>query len=155
MARITCLEPSTGRPLRIALQNLANTWTSIADAPDFSVPDEAEEFATRDPLDATRAIRPGEITFLTPLCVSNRDTVTRWVDVRVLTEAGVAVFCPGRVSIPAGDTVYIPVQGRSLLKRTAAGANGDRLQVLAQTANVLDLWLAAEEKLSSEHVGVV
>ena len=153
MARITCLEPSTGKPLLIAVQNVTSGgWLTIADAPDFSVPDEAEEFAARDPLDAMRVIRFGEISFLTPLTVSNRSTDPKWIDVRLLTEGGATVFCPGRVTIPPGDTVQIPVQGRSLLKRTPAGSNGDRLQVQAESAATLDLWAAAEEKLSSEHI---
>jgi hypothetical protein len=60
----------------------------------------------------------------------------------------------GRVSVPAGDTVFIPLQGRSLLKRDANTANGDIIQVRAETSNTFDIWVSAEEKLSSEHVGV-
>jgi hypothetical protein len=60
----------------------------------------------------------------------------------------------GVVSVPAGDTVFIPLQGRSLLKRDASTANGDIIQIRAESANTFDVWISAEEKLSSEHVGV-
>jgi hypothetical protein len=155
MPRITCQEPSTGRPLSISAANVGTSFATIADAPDFSVPDEAEDFPSRDPGDSTRAIRPGEIFFLTPLAARNKNTTTpRWVEVQIITEAGVTIACPGRVTIPPNDTVYIQLQGRSLLKRVPAGSNGDRLQVRAEATNSVDVWVAAEEKLSSEHIGV-
>jgi hypothetical protein len=155
MPRITCKSPASGKPLQIAAVNVPTTFTTLADAPDFSVPDPSQSFPTRDPLDSTRAIRPGEVFLLTPLSVHNKTTTARWVEVQLLTEAGVTVLSPGRVTVPARDTVYIPVQGRSLVKRVAAGANGDRLQIRAEAANALDVWAAAEERLSAEHVGVV
>jgi len=155
MPRITCREPSTGRALLIAVANVTTAYQTIAEAPDFSVPDEQEEFEDRDPLDATRAIRPGEVFFLRPLAVRNKSTtLTRWVEVQIVTEAGVSVTSPGRISIPAGDTVYIPIQGLSLFKRAPAGSFGDRLQIRAEAANQLDVIGSAEEKLSAEHQGV-
>jgi len=67
------------------------------------------------------------------------------------------VLSPGRVVVPALDTAYIAVQGRSLIKRSpsaTAPAFGDRLQVRADVADALDVWLAAEERLAAEHIGV-
>jgi hypothetical protein len=154
MPRITCKTVSPGRPLNLVLQNVGTSFATIADAPDFSVPDPNGQFPTRDPLDASRAIRPGEVAFITPLDARNKTTTARWIEVRLLTEAGVAIEAPGRVLVPGNETVRIPVQGRSLMKRTgSAAANGDRLQVRAETANVFDVWVSAEERLSAEHVG--
>lgn len=154
MTRIVCRTPSTGKGLRITKNNVANTFQTIAEAPDFSVPDASVKFPTRDPLDPGRAIRPGEIFFLTPLAAKNKDTVDRWVEVVLITEDSVTIEV-GRVEVPAGDTVYIPLQGRSLFKRGANNANGDTIQVRAQVSSVFDVWTAAEERLSSEHSGVV
>lgn len=154
MARITCRTPSTGKPINILLANVGTTFTTIADAPDFSVPDTSNKYPDRDPTDTTRAIRPGEIFFLTPLSARNKDSVTRWIEVQLITETGTTIQF-GRIEVPSGDTAYIPIQGRSLTKRDKDSTNGDRIQVRAETANIFDVWSGAEEKLSNEHYGVV
>ena len=150
MARITCRTPSTGKPLRISLANVPTTFTDVIEAPDFSVPDTSNKFADRDPLDLSRAIRPGENFFLTPLSAKNKDVVDRWVEVQLVEEDGTIIEF-GRTTVPPGDTAFIPLQGRSLFKRDPLGASGDILQVRAETAAVFDVWGTAEEKLSSEH----
>jgi len=154
MARIICRTPSTGKPIRIAAANVATTFTTLSEAPDFSVPDAAEQYPTRDPSDASRAIRPGEIFFLTPLSARNKGASTQWIEAQLITENGITILF-GRVEVPAGDTAFIPLQGRSLFKRDDDGTNGDRLQIRAQSSNTFDVWAAAEEKLSAEHAGVV
>ena len=153
MTRITCRTPSTGRPIRAALTNVPATFITIANAPDFSVPDASVKFANRDPADSSRAIKPGEVFFLTPLAVTNKDNANWWIEVQLFTELGTFVSF-GKVTIPAGDTVYIPMQGRSLFKRDANSNNGDRLQIRAESADKFDVWASAEEKLSNEHTGV-
>lgn len=154
MTRIVCRTPSTGKGLRISESNVANTFVTIAQAPDFSVPDASGKFDERDPTDPSRAIRPGEIFFLTPLAARNKDTVDRWIEVKLVTEDSETIEI-GKVEIPAGDTAFIPLQGRSLFKRTANNVTGDTIQVRAEVSSVFDVWAAAEERLSSEHSGVV
>jgi len=154
MARITCRTPSTGKPVRISLANVGTSYTTISEAPDFSVPDSSTKFPDRDPLDVGRAIRPGEVFFLTPVAATNKDTETRWIEVQLLTEDGATINF-GKVLVPAGDTAYIPIQGRSLFKRDPLAANGDRIQIRSEVDNVFDVWSSAEEKLSNEHLGVV
>ena len=153
MSRITCRTPSTGKPIRAALANVPATFTTISEAPDFSVPDTSERFENRDPVDNTRAIRPGEIFFLTPLAAKNKDTSTRWIDVQIVSEDNITIEF-GRAEVPAGDTALIPIQGRSLFKRNPDGSTGDRLQVRAQVAGIFDVWVSGEEKLSNEHAAV-
>jgi hypothetical protein len=156
MPRITCRQPSTGKPLNIRAENVGSSFVTIAEAPDFSVPDPSGTgYTVRDPLDATRGIAPGEVFFLTPLMARNLTASARWIEVRLLTEGGTENDAIGRVAVPAGETVAIPVQGRSLVKRNAAGANGDRLQVRADAADAFDVWASADERASAEHVGVV
>jgi hypothetical protein len=153
MARITCRTPSTGKPIRVSMVDVTTTFTTIAEAPDFSVPDASKKYPTRDPVEETRAIRPGEVFFLTPLAARNKDNATKWIEVVLLTENGITVEL-GRAKVPAGDTVFIPLQGRSLFKRDPDAANGDRIQIRAESNSVFDVWASAEEKLSNEHVGV-
>ena len=153
MTRITCRTPSTGKAIRVTYEDVPTTYTTIAEAPDFSVPDTSNKFTERDPLDAARAIRPGELFFLSPLSARNKDNVTRWIETRLITENGNTIEL-GRVSVPAGDTVFIPTQGRSLLKRLPNVVFGDRFQIRAEVVDMFDVWAAAEEKLSSEHIGV-
>jgi hypothetical protein len=154
MTRIHCKTPSTGRTLNYVATNVGTAWLTLAEAPDFSVPDASNVFADRDSADANRTIRPGEVFFMTPVYARNKGSSACWIEARLMLESGVAIECPGRMMIPAGDTALIPLQGRSLLKRIALGANGDRLQVRAQTESSLDVWASGEEKPSAEHVGV-
>lgn len=154
MARITCRTPSTGKSIRISLADVPITFTDLSEPPDFSVPDASNRYPDRDPLDTSRAIRPGEHFLLTPLSAKNKDSVDRWIEVQLVEEDGTIIEF-GRTTVPPGDTAFIPLQGRSLFKRDPLGANGDILQVRAETAAVFDVWGTAEEKLSSEHTGVV
>lgn len=154
MARIRCRTPSTGKPLRIAKQNVSDTFEIIAEAPDFSVPDASVKFPERDPTDTSRAIRPGEIFFLTPIAAMNRDFADRWIEIILVTEEDETIVI-GKVEVPAGDTAFIPIQGRSLFKRVANTVIGDTLQVRSEISGVFDVWSAGEERLSSEHSGVV
>jgi len=73
--------------------------------------------------------------------------------VQLLTDDNITISF-GRVEVPAGDTAYIPIQGRSLFKRDPFSTHGDRVQIRAEVSAVFDIWIAAEEKLSNEHVGV-
>lgn len=153
MPRITCRTPSTARPVRIALADVPPAWTTIAEAPDFSVSDTQAVYPVRDPADATRGIRPGEVFVLTPVKARNKTAATRWIEARVLAEGG-ASFLLERIEVPAGETVQIVTQGMSLLKRDAAGVSGDRLQVRAETAASFDVFGAGQERPSAEHIGV-
>ena len=153
MPRISVKTPSNGKPVSIRLANVSTSWTTIAEAPDFSVLDTSNVYPDRDPSNTQRAIRPGEVFILTPLRARNKTATARWLEVRLLTEDGVAIECPGILTVPPGETWPVPLQGYSLLKRVAAGANGDRLQVRAQAANTFDVWGAAQERPSSEHIG--
>jgi len=154
MARITCRTPSTGKPIRLAQADVSNSFITLAEAPDFSVPDASNKYPDRDPTDESRAIRPGEIFVLTPLAAKNKDVSTRWIEARLVAEDSTIIEI-GKVEVPAGDTAFIPIQGRSLFKRVANNATGDVLEVRAELNGIFDVWASAEEKLSSEHSGVV
>ena len=154
MTRIVCRTPSTGKPVFISSSTVSTTFSSIVDAPDFSVPDTSNRFDTRDPNDASRAIRPGEIFFLTPLAARNKDTETRWIEVRAVQEDG-SIIEFGRAEVPAGDTALIPLQGRSIFKRDAQTSLGDSVEIRSETNSAFDVWMSGEEKLSNEHSGVV
>ena len=154
MPRIKCKTPSTGRPVNFTVTNAGTGWATLAEAPDFSVPDASNIFADRDPTDSNRAIRAGEVFFMTPIYARNKSAQDCWIEVRLIQETGSIIECPGRMLVPAGDTALVPVQGRSLIKRGANNTAGDRMQVRAQTAGAIDLWATAEEKPSAEHIGV-
>ena len=71
----------------------------------------------------------------------------------------------GRITVPAGESVAIPLQGRSLIKRNLLGpgnpnvltfsANGDIIYVRAGNTASFHVWASANEQASAEHVGVV
>ena len=156
MTRIYCRTPSTGYPENLILADVPTTFTTIpgADAPDYSVPDPSEQYEQRDPLDPTRAILPGQIFFLTPLSVVNKTASEEWLECQLLTDTG-NVIAFGRAVVPANDTAYIPLNGRSLLKRDPDSANGDQLQVRASNTNVFDVWTSADLSPASQNLGVI
>jgi hypothetical protein len=85
----------------------------------------------------------------------NKSAALCWVEVRLVREDESIIDCPGRLYVPTLDTAMAPLQGRSILKRIPTGSTGDIIQARAQTANAIDVWASGEEKLSSEHIGVV
>lgn len=159
MTRIYCRTPSTGYPENLILADVPTSLTTLeggisgADAPDYSVPDPANQYEERDPLDPTRAILPGQIFFLTPLSVTNKSVSEESLSVVLLMEDG-TVINAGTAVVPAGDTAYIPLNGRSLLKRDPLSSNGDQLQVIASNPNVFDVWTAVEVSPASQNLGV-
>lgn len=155
MTRIYCRTPSTGYPENIILAGVPATFTTIplANAPDYSVPDPSDQYEVRDPLDPTRAILPGQIFFLTPLSATNNNATEEWIDCQLVTQDGTIIDF-GRAIVPAGDTAYIPLQGRSLLKRDPDITDGDQLQVRASTPDIFDVWAAAELSPASQNLGV-
>jgi hypothetical protein len=153
MTRIVCRTPSTGKPIRYAKANVSTSFETLAEAPDFSVPDPSGKFPVSDPSNVSRAIRPGEVFFLTPISVYNKTNEDRWVQVQLVTEDS-ETFLFSKVEVPANDTAFVPLQGRSLFKRNATAINGDQIQIRAETANTFDVWLTGEERPTNEHVGV-
>ena len=156
MARITCRQPSTGKPVNIHAESVGLSWTTIAEAPDFSVPDPSgSQYTSRDPSDSSRGIAAGEIFFLTPLMAKNKTAASRTIEVRFISEAGATNDAFGRIIVPAGESVAIPLQGRSLVKRISTSSSGDIIQVKADAASAFDVWASVNEQASAEHVGVV
>lgn len=165
MTTIKCRQPSTGKPISIQNNSVGTGWIIIAEAPDFSVPDPSRSAYpnSRDPADGTRGIAAGELFFLTPLVAKNVTAGTDWIEVRFRPEGGTAnndAF--GRIVVPAGESVAIPIQGRSLIKRNTLGAfnvvtftaNGDILYVRAGNTASFHVWASANEQASAEHIGV-
>jgi hypothetical protein len=165
MTTIKCRQPSTGKPISIQNNSVGTGWIIIAEAPDFSVPDPSRSAYpnSRDPADGTRGIAAGELFFLTPLVAKNVTAGTDWIEVRFRPEGGTAnndAF--GRITVPAGESVAIPIQGRSLIKRNTLGAgnivtftaNGDIIYVRAGNTASFHVWASANEQASAEHVGV-
>ena len=164
MIRIYCKTPSTGKFINYFNNNVAanaTTWTTIAEAPDFSVPDARKLYKDRDPTNpAGRGIRAGEIFFMTPVFVKNTTLESlATIEVRILPEGTyadlaaenlAAIGCPGIMTVPGSDTGMVPIQGRSLFRRNYLSAFGDRLQIKSNVA--IQLWATGEEKASSEHI---
>jgi hypothetical protein len=158
MTRIKCRQPSTGKPISVSNTTIGTDWINIAEAPDFSVPDPSRSGYpnSRDSTDISRGIAAGELFFLTPLVAKNITAGTDWIEVRFRREGGTAnndAF--GRIYVPAGESVAIPIQGRSLVKRDYLSANGDIIYIRAGNTTSFHVWASANEQASAEHVGVV
>jgi hypothetical protein len=160
MSRIVCRTPSTGFAETLYLIDVGTSMTTLiggltgANAPDYSVPDPSNQYEVRDPSDPTRAILPGQIFFLTPISATNKSGSDETIDVQILLENG-NVISLGTAVVPAFDTAYIPINGRSLLKLDANSVNGDQLQVSASTGNVFDVIVSSDLSPASQNLGFV
>jgi hypothetical protein len=158
MARINTDLPSSGKPIQIFIPPATNSgfvntsWFTILEAPDFSVPGTGDTGATPDPLDSSRELRPGEVFLETPLAVSNTTSTSHSVEVQVVLQGGsttVPLIIP--TLVPAGETIYLPIQGLRLLKTNFAAANGDRIQIRSSNAASLKIFGSASELGAADH----
>jgi hypothetical protein len=153
MPRIRTDQPSSGRPLQLLISAggfVPATFTTLAEAPDFSVPSTGND-GTVDPAASDRELRPGEVFIETPLACTNTDTAARWVELQILTAGGHAVPVTPQVAIPPKETLYLPIQGLRLLKTDFAAANGDRLQIRASTNAAIKIFGSASELEAQSH----
>lgn len=128
-----------------------SSFTSIAEAPDFSVPGTGDSGVTLDPADTSRELRPGEIFLEAPLTCINTDTVTRWVELQILTQTNHAVPLIPQISIPPKEAIYLPIQGLRLLKTSFSAFNGDRLQIRASIGSAIKIMGSAVELEALTH----
>ena len=154
MPRILTDQPSTGKPIVLAVAAFVpTTWTTIAEAPDFSVPGTGDEGATPDPLDADRELRPGEVFIESPLIATNLTGTTRWVEAQIVLQgtSGSEIVVAPRIPVPPNTSVYLPLQGLRLLKTDFAATVGARLQVRAEAATAIKIYGSAVELEAANH----
>lgn len=159
MPRINTDQPSSGKPLLLYIPSSSNsgfvntTWTTIAEAPDFSIPASGDDGATADPADSGRELRPGQVFFETPLQAVNTTATTRWVELQMLLQGtgGQAIPITTRVTVPAGESVLLPIQGLRLLKTSFTATAGDRLQIRASVGSAIKVIGSAVELEALTH----
>lgn len=145
----------TSRDSALRFSGFVDTdWTTIAEANDFSIPATGEEGAVVDPNDPDRELRPGQLFFETPLQVFNNSGTTRWVELQITLEGtnGQAIPASPRTSVPANDSVFLPIQGLRLLKTATSGIQpGGQLQVRAEVNDAITVIGAAVELEAEDH----
>jgi hypothetical protein len=154
MTRIYCRTPATAKRVRVYKIGVGTEFETIAQASDFSVPDSNIVYPVRDPLDAGRAIRPGELFFLVPLRARNTSNTARWIEAELFYEGSIGFAALDRILVPPQETVTIVLQGASLLKQLGNTANGDQLRLRAEVAWVFHVTGHALQRPSDEHIGV-
>lgn len=155
MTRINTDQPSSGKPFQLLIPFagfVPTTFTTLAEAPDFSVPGTGDTGVTLDPLDPGRELRPGEVFLEAPLTCINTDTVTRWVEVQIFTQSSHAVpITPPQLEVPPKEAIYIPIQGLRLLKTNFSAFYGDRLQIRASVGSAIKVIGSAVELEALTH----
>lgn len=154
MPRIRTDQPSSGKPLQLLIPSagfVPNSWTTLAEAPDYSIPGTGDTGVTLDPVDSGRELRPGEVFLEAPLTCINTDTSARWVELQIFTQANHAVPVTPQISIPPKESVYLPIQGLRLLKTSFAASNGDRLQIRASVGSSIKIIGSAVELEALTH----
>lgn len=154
MPRIRTDQPSSGKPLQLLIPSagfVPSTFTTMVEAPDFSVPGTGDSGVTLDPADSSRELRPGEVFLEAPLTVINTDTVTRWVELQILTQTNHAVPLTPQLNVPAKEAIYVPIQGLRLLKTSFTATAGDRLQIRASVGSAIKVMGSAVELEALTH----
>jgi len=160
MPRINTDQPSSGKPLLLFIPAASNsgfvdtTWTTIAEAPDFSIPSSGDDGIVEDPADSGRELRPGEVFFETPLQAINTTSTARWVELRLLLQgtSGQAIPVTPRIVVPANESIYLQVQGLRLLKTDLTNTQpGGRLQIQAEVNNAITVIGSAVELEAQDH----
>jgi hypothetical protein len=139
---------------RRTLQHLITaSFSTVIEAPYFSVPLTDEDVATVDPDDANRELRAGEIFFATGIQIANVTGTTRTVDVEIMGENGTpaTTLAPGLL-VPGNDVLTL-APGLSIFKRdlTTPANAGMILRVKADEAGALQLTASAVEREALEH----
>lgn len=146
MTRLKIKSNRDSIPVVVFADTVGTAYQTLIEARDFSVPDENNRLPDRDPLDNTRAIRAGMIEFMADFLATNDSGSTAWLDLAITPEgAADPLPMPGRFLVPAGQTVLIPMRGRSLVKLSPDSAHGMRLMVRAEVADVFRVWGSASE----------
>lgn len=143
--KITTPQAPSAQPLVIA-DSPTDTWTVLADAPIYSVPDTTFDWPdSRDPDDAGRRMQPGQIVFVSPLFFHNTDTVEHLLELQIRTESG-STYMQASVTIPPSDTYAHPIGGLYLTKTGLDDGAGDRLEARTDTptAGLIHVTGAAE-----------
>jgi hypothetical protein len=154
MTRILTDQPSSGKPLALAVAGFVpTTATTIAEAPDFSVPSTGITGITVDPTNADRELRAGEVYLESPLIATNSTSTTRWVEVSIVMQGatGDTIVIAPQTPVPANAAIQIPVQGLRLLKTDFTATNGGRLQVRAEVASAIRVYGSAVELEALTH----
>lgn len=154
MTRIRTDQPSSGKPLQLLIPSsgfVPSTFTTIAEAPDFSLPGTGDTGVTLDPSDSSRELRPGEVFLEAPLTCINTDTVTRWVELQLLSQSNHTVPWSPQIQIPPKEAIYVPIQGLRLLKTSFSAFNGDRLQIRASIGSAIRIMGSAVELEALTH----
>ena len=154
MPRILTDQPSSGKPLALAVASyVSTTFFTIAEAPDFSIPSTGLDGVVVDPDNADRELRPGEVYLESPLVATNLSATTRWVEVQIVTQGtlGSAIPIAPQVPVPGYSAIQIPVQGLRLLKTDYDARYGGRLQVRAEVSNAIKIYGSAVELEAQAH----
>jgi hypothetical protein len=174
LRRIYTDQPSSGLsyPIRIKQSAAdANTWITLCQAPDFSVPLEDDQYSVIDPEDSTRAIVPGEILIMTPLIITNHATNAATFSMRIVEEGNgteeVMLTPDEGLTVLPGKSIQFPLQGQSLIKanRTAMGgefgtgainasllsAYGEALEIKFSVANKFSVVGTVAESILAAH----
>ncbi len=111
MPRIATDQPSSGRPIALAVPIAVNDgfvdtqWTTLAEAPDFTIPGTGDSGEIPDPANANRQLRGGEIFIESPLIATNTTATARWIDVMIAMEGMGGAF-DGGIFLPAVNKIF-------------------------------------------------
>jgi hypothetical protein len=152
MPTIRTDQPSTGKPAAVRLSTLSDAGrTTLYECPNYSIPvREDEGIIVEDADGLERQIVDGEALFITPLNVTNNATAPGDIRLIIVSQDGEEFIYINWISVPAGETVQLPVQGLSLLRQNNPPV-GDTLQVEVSAGSDLSVYAMVSEAEAGTH----
>ncbi|MFN6976514.1 MAG: hypothetical protein ACK4OP_00175 [Gemmobacter sp.] len=137
------------RPVSVLL---GTALTTLCEAPYFSIPLVDEGAAIVDPDDAERELRPGEISIIAPIVISNASGTSRTVDLEIVAENGTVTTLARNLVVPGNNGLTLP-PGAMLVKTdlAAPGAAGGRLRARASIGGSVSLTTTLVERELLQH----
>jgi hypothetical protein len=123
MATISTTSPPVAEPRRYS-GTLTTSFATIIAVDDYSV--------TRTVAGVPQTATVGGVAEITsPLLLCNRTGTAQWASVQIVREDAAQSVLMHQVTVPAGETLAVPLNGQFLL-------TGDVLQVRAEAGSAID-----------------
>jgi hypothetical protein len=124
MTTVTTSQAPTAKPVGVSLE-LTTAYQTIIAVPDYLIP----VAGSTDPTETRTA--PGVAEVSSPLLLTNKDSVSRTVSVRITRAGGSSFILANALVVEPYDVVIFPLNGQFL-------QTDDVLQVLASANSAVD-----------------
>lgn len=124
---ISTSQAPDAKPIGLSV-SLSTEWQTIIEAPSYEIPELV--------FGGDTVIVPGVAEIISPMLISNKDTQTRTVSIRIYrAESNTSFIIGNEIPVPAYDILPIPMNGQFIYA-------GDLVEVKASANNTVDVTIS-------------